>query len=131
MFFFSFSILHRCTMRVFEPVALVVDCPVDTLFAGQSLFVMEVAGEVGEALLMSTSLGCGDSLNVSVERPTVYDDSLYHYDKPDHSGINITFVLYSLFLIIHFRRCNTAHIIDTRSNHFDKLSKLPITNAAV
>ena len=45
-------------MWVSDPVVLVIECPVESLFTASSLWVMEVEGTVTNALLMSTSLTC-------------------------------------------------------------------------
>ena len=53
-----FSLFCRCSMRVSEPVLLVIDCPMDHLYTDPSMWVMELVGNVTEGLLMSTTLDC-------------------------------------------------------------------------
>ena len=54
-------------MRVTEPVVLIIDCPVESLFTGPTLLVMGIEGVVsGEALLISTTLTCADVGDVKI-----------------------------------------------------------------
>ena len=61
--FFSIFSIH---MWVSDPVALVIECPVETLFTASSLWVIEVEGTVTNALLMSTYLTCRSVKGVTI-----------------------------------------------------------------
>ena len=52
-------------MQSTQPVALIVDCPVDSLFSGPGLVVLELYGTAREELLHTLLLSCVD-VNVSV-----------------------------------------------------------------
>ena len=53
-------------MWVSDPVVLVIECPVESLFTASSLWVIEVEGTVTKAFLMSTSLTCPSVKGVTI-----------------------------------------------------------------